>query len=371
MAQSSAFLQELEIAVSRGTPQSRVAALSYTTDLLIAGRYSDEQTWMFGEIVGLLASEIEAAARADLARRLAPCPHAPANAIRKLAFDDSIDVAGPVLRHSEQLKVQTLVENAKTKSQDHLLAISQRKSLHEDVTDVLISRGDQDVVRSVARNSGARFSESGFWQLVHRSENDIVLAMDVGARKDVPRHIFQKLIAKAADEVKERMAAANPEAASEVHNTVTSITGDIHSKLGPATRDYFTAKRLVTEMRHAGALTEDAVCRFAKAKKFEEVIVALSLICGLPADVAERALLDDGGEMVVVLAKAASLSWTTTQLLLSLSREGSMAAHDLDNARNNFSNISVATARQVLQFYKLRRERPGVSSESLPHLQKV
>ena len=64
MADPGALLEELETAVARGTAQSRRAALAYATDLLITGRYSDEHTWMFGEIIGLLASEIEAAAAA-------------------------------------------------------------------------------------------------------------------------------------------------------------------------------------------------------------------------------------------------------------------------------------------------------------------
>ena len=368
MADPGALLEELETAVSRGTAQSRRAALAYATDLLITGRYSDEHTWMFGEIIGLLASEIEAAARARLAERLAACARAPANIISKFAFDDSIDVAGPVLRHSEQLSVAALVENASSKSQAHLLAISQRKSLPEDVTDVLLSRGDQEVVRSVARNDGARFSESGFWRLVHRSENDVVLALDVGARKDIPRHVFQQLIARASDEVKARLAAANPQAAGEIQHVVTGVTGELHTKFGPATRDYFTARRLVEDMSRSGTLTEDAVRAFAKLREFEEVTVALSLLSGLPVDVVERALLDDSREMVVIVAKAVKLSWATTQSLLTLCCDGSMSPHDLECARKNFSALSEATARQVVNYYILRREQRSSAARPLPQL---
>ena len=44
-----------------------------------------------------------------------------------------------------------------TQSQQHLLAIAQRNALSEQVTDVLVERGDRDVVRSVAQNDRARF----------------------------------------------------------------------------------------------------------------------------------------------------------------------------------------------------------------------
>ena len=83
----------------------------------------------------------------------------------------------------------------------------------------------------------------------------------------------------------------------------------------------------------------------------------MSLLCGLPVDVVERALLDDSREMVLILAKAAKLSWATTQRLLSLCCDGSMSAHDLESARKNFSVLSVATAKRVVDYYKSRREQ--------------
>src|SRR3984893_19386277 len=101
MSQSQYFLQDLDEAISRGTPESGSRALWHATDLWIAGRYSDDEIWTFGEVIGRLAHEIEVAARAQLARRLASLEHAPVNIIHKLAFDDAIEGAGPVLREVE------------------------------------------------------------------------------------------------------------------------------------------------------------------------------------------------------------------------------------------------------------------------------
>src|SRR5260370_25209213 len=149
MSQSKSFLQDLDEAISRGTPESRARALWHATDLLIAGRYSDDEIWTFGEVIGRLADEIEVAARAQLSKRLASFDNAPINIIHKLAFDDSIDVAGAVLRESGQLDDNALIANATTKSQSHLLPISQRNSIAETATDVLAARGHHDVVHSV------------------------------------------------------------------------------------------------------------------------------------------------------------------------------------------------------------------------------
>ena len=57
--------------------------------------------------------------------------NAPPELIRSLAFDDAIEVAEPVLVNSQRLNDDDLVENATTKSQDHLFAIAQRLKLSE------------------------------------------------------------------------------------------------------------------------------------------------------------------------------------------------------------------------------------------------
>jgi uncharacterized protein (DUF2336 family) len=103
-----------------------------------------------------------------------------------------------------------LVANARSKSQQHLLAISKRKSISDDVTDVLVIRGNAEVVTSVAANDGARLSGFGFLHLVKRSECDSILAEHLGLRQDIPRHLFQQLISKASDEVKRKLWRERP-----------------------------------------------------------------------------------------------------------------------------------------------------------------
>jgi len=224
MTEVNSFLSDLDDAVARGTAESRKRALWHATDLLIAGRYSDDEIWTFGEVIGRLADEIEVAARVQLSKRLANFDNAPINIIHKLAFDDSIDVAGPVLRESEQLDDNALIATATTKSQSHLLAISQRKSIGETVTDVLVARGDQEVVNSVASNAGARFSDFGFLHMVKRAEGDSILAEQLGLRRDIPRRVFQQLIAKASEDVKKRLERERPGIVDQIQSSVTDVT---------------------------------------------------------------------------------------------------------------------------------------------------
>jgi uncharacterized protein (DUF2336 family) len=363
MAKVKSFLRDLDDAVARGTPESRMRALWHTTDLLMAGRYSDEEIWTFGEVIGRLADEIEVAARAQLAKRLARIDNAPANIIHKLAFDDSIDVAGPILQRSESLEPYALVANVCTKSQSHLLAISKRKSIEESVTDVLVTRGNQEVVNSVATNKGARFSEFGFLHMIKRAEGDSILAEQLGLRKDIPRHLFQQLIAKASDDVKKRLERERPAMLDEIQSSVVDVAGALQSKLGPVSRGHFVAKRVVATQHRQGNLNEDNISEYARFHKLEEVTIGLSLLCAIPADVIERVLLDKNREMLLILAKAIDFSWETTMALLFLgAKDHRITTNELNSLEAEFSRLNIETSRSVLQFYQSRKNTDATDS---------
>src|SRR5262245_20876297 len=139
MTAQNSLIRELEDALSHGSAERREKTLRRVTDLFVFGssHFSVDHITVFDGVFSHLVADIEKSARVALAERLASIPNAPPKVIRKLAADDSIEVARPVLEQSEQLDNVSLVENAKAKSQEHLLAITRRKSLAETVTDVL------------------------------------------------------------------------------------------------------------------------------------------------------------------------------------------------------------------------------------------
>ena len=105
---------------------SRAEILRQTTDLFVAGSgyFDNEQMALFDDVMNRLVNEIDHSARVTFGETLAATDKSPPKVTRTLALDDSIDVAGPVLRRSESLDDETLIVRAKTKGQDHLLAIA-------------------------------------------------------------------------------------------------------------------------------------------------------------------------------------------------------------------------------------------------------
>jgi len=313
MAEQNKLIAELEDALSGGNTERRVNTLRRVTDLFVFGlsHFSGEHIGVFDDVFNHLISDIEQSARAVLSDRLAKLPNAPLNVIRKLAFDDAIEVAGPVLSHSDVLDNVSLVENANTKSQAHLLAISQRASLAETVTDVLVERGNRDVALSTAKNEGAKFSEVGYVRLVMRSARDDELAKSVGSRREIPRHHFLNLLTKASKAVRLELEAASPHIAGEIREVVAQVAAAIQANAAAASWNFVRARALVESMRSGGRLSETELENFARNKKFEETAAALAILCNLPMDVIERAIAQDRLETILIVAKAIGLSWAT------------------------------------------------------------
>ena len=365
MTEAGHVLDDLNEAISRGSPESRAKALWHATDILVEGEYSEEQIRVFDEVIGRLADEIEQEARAELSRRLAHSENAPPRVIRMLAFDDSIEVAGPVLQFSPRLDPKSLIANIRTKSQPHLLAISRRGSVPIEVTDELVTRGNCEVVHSVVANEGACFSDFGFRQMIKRSETDSTLAEQVGLRKEIPRQMFRQLIAKASDEVKRRLEQERPDLTEEIHATVTNAAGKLYSKFGPGQQSYLALKQAVTNQHRSGRLNEKSILTYALAHKHEEVVVGLSLLCSLPADIVEQILVLNNRDMILVLAKALEFSWETAMSLLFLGAENHrIASSDLNDLKAEFKRADPRMSRGILEVYQSHWRATGEEPRS-------
>jgi uncharacterized protein (DUF2336 family) len=367
MTTKPSLIDELENALASGTDAHRVEMLTRITDLFLAGasRYSDVQINLFDEVITKLTTAIESKARARLAVRLADTAHAPVGVIRRLAADDDIEVARPVLKGSKRLDDAELVAAAQSKGQPHLLAISERATLSEAVTEVLVTRGDREVAHSVAKNAGARFSDAGFRILVKRSANDEGLAVQVGARRDLPRQHFLSLLDQASATVRQRLAMENPRSGAAVANVLTEVVGGIRTETRKVSDGYAAARQEVLALRRAGKLGESEVYRFAREGRFEQTVVALSLMCGIEIDAVEQALQEQGHEIALILAKLAGFSSTGAKgLLLLKTADRGISAQDLDHALKSYDQLQVATAQRVLGFYRTRVQARSLTASA-------
>ena len=337
------IIAELEDAVRGGSSAKRVETLRQVTDLFLndGQRLSDDQVKVFDDVLCLLIARVETRAKAELSKRLAPLDYAPFEVIQHLAWDDEIEVAGNVLANSSRLGTEVLVEIASKKGQDHLLAISGRPNLPAAVTDVIVDRGEGPVIRKLANNAGAQFSEAGYSNIVARASADDELVEILGLRGDLPANCMRDLLRRAKDAVRTRLLAIAPPAVQEAIKQVLSTIAEEYVKL----------------MKGLNELDDAAVYKFAESKKFDEVTVAIALLNEMPIEMVARLMEGPRADLLLIPCRSARLNWPTAESILrNRPVMPSINERTLEIAERDYRKLSMETAQRTVRFWQLHNK---------------
>lgn len=356
MQQLDSIIVELEDAVRSGSSEKRVNTLRQVTNLFLhqGERLSEDQVKVFDDVLCLLTARVESQAKAELSKRLAPLDYAPLEVIQQLARDDEIAVAENVLARSSRLATSTLVEIASTKGQGHLFAMSGRVDLPEVVTDVIVNRGERRVIRKLANNASARFSEAGYAGMVGHAEADDGLIEILGPRIDLPNKFLRDLLRQATDAVRARlMTIAPPELQEEIGRILKTITGPAGERGSPA-RDFARAEEIVKRMKGLKELNDAAIDKFAETGRFNEVIAALAILTNVPSAMIAKAIEGHRADLVLIPCKAAGLNWPAVETILTRRPvKPQIDERTLKIALKDYDKLSTETAQRTLRFWQV------------------
>jgi uncharacterized protein (DUF2336 family) len=356
-ANSTALIAELEGAVKGGSPERRLQMLRRVTDLFLsdADRLNENQIGVFDDVLVLLMERMEARALAQLSTTLCSSRAAPKEVVRQLAYHEEAAVAVPVLTKSTRLSEGDLIEIASLRGQQHLLAISNRTALSTGVTDVLLKRGDSQVSHALAKNAGARFSESGYATLVESSEKDSALAETLGLRLDIPLKVLRELLAKAGAAVRVRLLkAAPPEMRAKIEDAIKSIVEQVAAPaLAPV--DYTESEAMVLAMNRSGRLGDQTINRFAIQGEYTHIVAAISLLTSVKTEAIEPLIDNPRPDGLIVACKAARLNWSTTNMILR-NRPNCRPAtrQEIEEGKEVFDALSLSSAQRTIRFWSAR-----------------
>jgi uncharacterized protein (DUF2336 family) len=358
MTVATSLIPGLEEIVRNGDPKLRAEAARRIADLFFqdAAHLRPSHVDLFDEILIDLVPHAELIARAELAERMSLVANAPKVLVGRLARENEILVAGPILRRSPVLDEEALLEIARIKGQSHLLAMSERPKLSPDLTDLIVQRGDREVVRRTAGNAGALFSDSGYTELIKRASQDGVLTITVGQRADLSDVRLKQLLAGSLDVIRRRLFdLVKPERQNAIKQAIAEITGvpeRFESK-----RDFVPAQRIVLALHEAGNLNEAALLGFAKSNRYEESIATLSAMSGVKIPTLDNLILSDRFDPILIVSKTIGLEWATVRalILLRLGPNRVPAPSDIESARVNFAKLMPSTAERVVGFWKSRQ----------------
>lgn len=357
MMAATSLIPGLDDIVKHGAPERRTEAARRIADLFFQdlARLRPKHHDLFDSLLIDLVPRTDLHARMDLAERLSRLVEGPRILIGQLARESEIRVAGPLLRCSPVLDERSLVEIARFKGQDHLLAMSERTRLSSQLTDILIRRGDRDVVRRTAGNSGARFSEPGYSALINKANFDRVLTLTVGKRDDLPDAHLKTLLAGSLDMVRRQLIdVVKPDRQAKIQRTIDELS--VAPEPAAGKRNYAPAQQTILALCEAGALNESALFAFARAHQYEEAVAALAAISGMKIASIDRLITGDRHDPLLIIGRTVGLEWATVHALirLRLGPKRLIAPGDIEAARVNYARLTPETAERVVRFWKTR-----------------
>jgi uncharacterized protein (DUF2336 family) len=353
-----ALIDELNSVLVSKDIRRRAHILGSVADLFMlnSAALSAEQVELFDDVMGRLLQEIDSAARAAFGQRLGLMADAPPKTLHALALDDEIEVSGPLLSHCETVSEATLVEGARSKGQQHLLAISRRPSLPEALTDVLLARGNQQVTLSTARNGGAKFSEFGYSTLVGRAGTDDELAVCVWLRPEVPRRHLLQLFSAASSTLRHQLVVKDGPKAKLLQDMIARAEQQVQAAARDHSPEFALAYAEVKARHDVHELSEVTLRDFAKAGDCDRTSISLALLCNLPIAVTERLLVQEGFEQIVVVARAFGFAWETVRAVLQLQARQRGADLNFEKLRASFDGLSSEAAEKAIAFYRMREQ---------------
>jgi uncharacterized protein (DUF2336 family) len=355
MSQALQIIDALEVALKTTSAERHNAILKSVTGLFMAGhsRITDEVTSVFDDVIVRLVDHVESRARVELSMDLAPIANAPDHVIRRLAADDDIRVAGPVLAQSPKLTDQNLVEIAESKGQSHLSRIAERKSLSPAVTDVLVDRGNAEVVTKVAVNAGARLSKTGMSMMVMRASGDNDLTQAMSRRADISPVLFKRLLNYATEEARTRMlASAGPADRDAINRVLTQLANQAGAKtISP--KEIAAAQRLVLSFSQDTEQTRTKVLQFADGNRVAELVAALSILSGMPIALISRLIRDTEPFGAMAVCRSIGLDWSVAHAVINtLPGMGENREDKFEEMEEQYARLSVASAERLLRYWQ-------------------
>jgi uncharacterized protein (DUF2336 family) len=347
----------LDEIVRQGDPDRLAEVARRIAGLFLQGaaNFGPDHVDLFDRVLIDLVPHTGIPARTDLAERLSVLANAPRAVVGQLAREDEISIAGPLLRRSPVIDEGVLIEIARVKGQGHLLAMSERPKLVPDLTDVILRRGDRDVVRRTASNAGALFSQAGYSALVKRADKDGVLTLAVGQRDDLSDLLLKELLAGSIDVVRRRLFdVVKPGRQAAIGRAMNQISGA--AERAESRRDFAPAQRAILALHRAGELNQSALLGFARNHNYEESVAALSAMSGVNIATLDRLMAGDRHDPVLIVGKAAGLEWATVRalILLRLGPARVPSPTDIEKVRSNFMHLMPSTAERVVGFWRTR-----------------
>lgn len=331
------------------------------TDLFVDSHadVGEQESKHFAEIVGHLVYDVEMDVRKHLATRLSGLDSAPHSLVALLA-NDEIDVARPLLANSPVLQNADLIRIVKKRSQMHMLTVSQRAEVDEEVADALIEHGDDEVLESLARNEGAVISRNAAEALVARSEHQPALHEPLVTRADLPADLINQMYFWVSEKLRERIMLDTQDLDEPVVENLlkeiqVSILGDMAYRVDVDTEPT-AAEKFIRRKAMLKQLDPPLLVELLRDGRPAEFIEGFARLTGLDNKTAQRVLSDSTHQGLAIACKAVGIEADDFSALARLtSGNGTLDTADIFEVVEMYKKIPMDTAKRTMRFWRVRQ----------------
>lgn len=353
-------LESIADLANERSSERRRELLREITDLFLEhpDAYSDRENWYFGDIMDTIAYDLEAKVRLELAERLSGEQSAPPDLIRKLA-NDEISVAKPVIENSKVLTQDDLVEIAKVQGQDHLLAMTRRDDISEDVSDVLVTRGNEEVVVGLVQNKTAAISSASYQKAADRAREmkSEGIQSSLAKRPDVPNEIMKEVLGELTTEIRDKILAESSEVdRGRLDGLLQEITESQEREIDANQTEESAPEMIVGQLEKEGKLSAGTLIQFAYDRKMPEFVCALSRLAKIDMATARRVAMDRTGEGLALTCRAGDMPTRQfSELIEAFGPLIQRSPSEMDELIKTYDRVAVTTAQRIIRFWNIRK----------------
>lgn len=348
-------LEELVSLAKEPDPEHRRELLRGITDMFMEEPESmnEGETDAFGDVMCQVAREVELSVRQHLAAELAETHSAPRKIVNQLA-NDEIEVAQPILKNSCVLTSDDLLSIIKNKSQEHLLSISSRKTIQENVADSLVEHGNDDVLVSLAGNEGAALSYAALKTMADKSKDVEGLQPPLLNRSEMPNKLVNEVFQHASTALRQYMLNMG---IGLDDGSVDALLNRSPKTLEQSGNFVSPPEQYILKMKRLNMLNPDLLKQLVRENKIPELVAGISHMLNIDITATQRMFFKESGETLAIVCKASELPTANYKYLLTLA--------DADNKRSQesitslsaiYERITTLVAQRTIRFWRTREQ---------------
>ncbi len=361
-APANNFALLLDLA-KEGSSEKRRELLRQITDVFLAApdQRNEKEAVLFDEIVGAVAADLETQVRVELARKVAES-NAPLNRTARRLAMDHIEVARPVIERSHALTEKDILDVIEQKSQDHMMAVTKRPDIGENVSSALVAKGEDRVVASLLENRTARMDRRTFEAVADRAQVSPVLHAPFVRNQHVPLDLLNNVYLKVENglrrEIMRKFHGVSP---AELEAALEASRNHLSSAYGALPADYQECKDQVDAMDKRGALKPPVLVQLLRENRRTAFYIAFSKLVDVEFDLTRRLVQAKDIDALAMLCRGAGFDrgLFVTISLLVVDDGGGLSK--TDEYGKLYEQVPVAAAQRALRFWKVRAKGTGAA----------